>query len=266
MKNTMEETIFMIHGMWCGPWCWENYQGFLEARGYRCIAAKLPYHDPAVSTAPDTRLGTTGLLDYAAALEQEIRGMDVTPVLMGHSMGGLLAQILASRGLAKALVLLNPAAPAGIVALTPSVLKSFWTVALQWRSWKRPVLPLFTDAVYAALHLLPGEEQRAVYDRFSYESGRVIAEIGLWPFDRHRAAAVDQDNVTCPVLVVAGAQDRITPASVVRRVARRYGRRTTYREFKDHAHWTLGEPGWQDVATTAVDWLNEALGVRRAPR
>ena len=253
----MPETIFMIHGMWCGPWCWDNYSGFLDARGYRCVAAALPYHDKDPGAPPDARLGTTGLLDYADALEQEIRRLGEMPVLMGHSMGGLLAQILASRGLGSALVLLNPAAPAGILAVTPSVLKSFWNVALSWQAWKRPLYPPFEDAVYSALHLLPEAEQRAVYDRFVHESGRAVFEIGCWPLDRHRAAAVDERTVTCPVLVVAGRQDRITPVSVVRSVAKKYGTRALYKEYADHAHWTLGEPGWQDVAADVDAWLRQ---------
>jgi len=80
---------------------------------------------------PDDRLGTTSLLDYAEDIENEIRKLDAKPIIMGHSMGGLLAQILGSRGLARALVLLTPAAPAGIRSLTPSVMRSFLRIQLQ---------------------------------------------------------------------------------------------------------------------------------------
>jgi pimeloyl-ACP methyl ester carboxylesterase len=75
-------------------------------------------------------LGRTSLLDYAADLESLVRGLDAPPVLLGHSMGGLLALLLAARGLAQAAVLLTPASPAGINALTPAVIRSrgvlFW--------------------------------------------------------------------------------------------------------------------------------------------
>jgi pimeloyl-ACP methyl ester carboxylesterase len=115
----MTETIFMIHGMWGGPYLWDNYKSLFEKEGYQCVTTTLRFHDMDPKDTPDPRLGTTSMLDYAADLEHEIRQFGEKPIIMGHSMGGLLAQILGSRGLAKALVLLTPVSPAGIFALKP---------------------------------------------------------------------------------------------------------------------------------------------------
>ena len=123
----MAETIVMIHGMWGGRWAWENYKRFFEQKGYRCVTPTLRFHDMDPNETPNPQLGTTSLLDYAEDLEKEIHNLDTMPILMGHSMGGLLAQILGSRGLAKALILLTPASPRGILALKASVIKSFWS-------------------------------------------------------------------------------------------------------------------------------------------
>ncbi len=253
----MSGTIFMIHGMWGGPWYWVNYRRVFETEGYRCVATTLPYHDIDPRGVPDPQLGRASLLEYAEALEREIRQLDVKPIVMGHSMGGLLAQILGSRGLAKALVLLTPASPAGIMALTPSVIRSFWTVQTTWGFWRKPMRQTFDEAVYSMLHLLPTREQKEIYDRFVYESGRAAFEIGYWLFDSTGASRVDESKVTCPVLVVAGAKDRITPASVVRRVAKKYKVVSTYKEFDDHAHWVVAEPRWQDVAEYVAGWLRQ---------
>lgn len=252
----MADTIFMIHGMWGGPLNWANYSSVFEADGYRCIAATLPYHDMDPQDFPDPRLGTTSLLDYAEALEREIREFNEKPIVIGHSMGGLLAQILGARGLAKALVLLTPASPAGILALKPSVIKSFWSIQKKWGFWRKPMRIPFSDAVYSALHLLPENEQKETYDKFVYESGRAAFEIGYWLFDSRGASRVDESKVTCPVLVVAGSIDRITPVSVDRQVAKKYSAVSTYKEFGNHAHWILGEPHWQEVAEYVGDWLN----------
>jgi pimeloyl-ACP methyl ester carboxylesterase len=92
--------------------------------------------------------------------------MGAKPIVLGHSMGGLLAQILASRGLAKALVLLAPASPAGIMALRLSVVKSFWSMQTKWGFWKNPMRQTFEEAAYSMLHLCPAKEQREIYDRF----------------------------------------------------------------------------------------------------
>jgi pimeloyl-ACP methyl ester carboxylesterase len=248
----------MIHGMWGGAWYWKRFRTFFQERGYHCIVPDLRYHDVEPGAAPHPELGTTGLLDYAYDLEELLRGLDETPIIMGHSMGGLLAQMLASRGLADAAVLLAPASPHGILALRPSVISSFWSGLTRWGFWRRPLIQTFDEAVYGMLHLLSREDQQATYDRFVHESGRAATEIGFWIFDRKKAAYVDQRLVTCPVLVVSGAQDRITPASVSRRVAAKYESVSTHREFPDHAHWVIAEPGWEEIAEYVSGWL-EAL-------
>jgi len=251
----MAETIFMIHGMWGGPWHWKNYRSVFEAQGHRCVATTLPYHDMDPRGAPDPRLGTMGLLDYAEILEGELIQLRTMPILMGHSMGGLLAQMLGARGLAKAVVLLAPAAPAGILVLAPSVIKSFWSIQMTWGFWSKPVRPTPDEASYSLLHLLPEKERQETYEKFVYESGRTVFEIGYWFLDVRGASRVDESRLTCPVLVVAGSQDRMTPAWVVRQVATKYETVSTYKEFEAHAHWLVAEPGWEEVARYVGGWL-----------
>lgn len=251
----MADTIVMIHGMWGGRWYWENYKKYFEGKGYACVTPVLRHHDMDPGAAPDPRLGNTSLLDYAADLETEIARLPGKPILMGHSMGGLLAQILGARGLAKALVLLTPASPAGILALRPSVVRSFWSAMTRWGFWRKSFRQTYEEAVYSMLHLLPAEEQVRAYGKFVYESGRAAFEIGFWLLDGRRASAVDEAKVTCPVLVISGKEDRITPAPVVRNVAHKYRTVSTYRELEGHAHWVVSEPGWQDITGLIAEWL-----------
>ena len=249
----MPGTLFMIHGMWGGPALWADYRRFFEARGYACVTPTLRHHDVDPGAPPPEALGTTSLLDYAADLEREILALPERPVIIGHSMGGLLAQILAARGLCSRLVCLTPAAPRGILALRPSVIRSFRGALLRWGFWRKPHRPSYDEAVYAMMHLLSAEERRKAYADYVHESGRAAFEIGFWLFDRRRAAEVDEGKVTCPVLVVAGGQDRITPEPVVRKVAAKYG--AHYKAFPEHAHWVLREKGWEDVAGYVLRWM-----------
>ncbi len=154
----MNEAIVMIHGMWGGNWVWDNYKEFFENKDYICITPTLRYHDMDPNEQPDSKLGTVSLLDYADDLEKLIRKLDVPPVIIGHSMGGLLTQILASRGLAEAIILLTPASPSGIIALTPSVLKSFQSVLTKWGFWKKPMRQTFKEAEYSMMGLLPPDK------------------------------------------------------------------------------------------------------------
>ena len=128
---------------------------------------------------------------------------------------------------------------------------------LRWGVWRNATRPSLSSAAYSMLHLLPPDAQRETHARLVYESGRAACEIGFWPLDPHRASRVDADAVDCPLLVIAGAEDRIVPASVVRKVAQRYGRRATLRVFENQAHWLVAEPGWQGVAEAVVAWLDD---------
>lgn len=255
----MSETIVMIHGMWGGSWYWQPYKTYLEAKGYRCITVTLRHHDVRPNDAPHPQLGTTSILDYVDDIEKEIRQLDVKPIIMGHSMGGLIAQLLAARGLAKALVLLAPASPAGILALTPSVIKSFWSVMKQWRFWQKPMRLRFDEAVYAMLHLLPPEQQQQAYAHFVYESGQAAFEIGYWLLDRQQTTRVPTEKVTCPILMLVGQEDRITPLYVQRKIANKYNDLVTYREFSNHAHWLIGEKGWENIVGYAADWMSKTV-------
>ncbi len=206
---------------------------------------------------PDPRLGNTSLLDYVEDLEKDIKKLDCKPVLMGHSMGGLLAQILGARDLGKALVLLTPAPPYGISSLKYSVLKSFIGVMVRGRFWRKSFRFSYDAANYAVMHKLPPAERKKAYDRMVFESGLVTLQIGPWFLDIHRASAVEEDKIKCPVLMVAGSEDRITPAPVVKKVAEKYRAVSTYKEFENHAHWVIGEPGWEEIAGFVDGWMKE---------
>ncbi|KJS78144.1 MAG: alpha/beta hydrolase [Desulfotomaculum sp. BICA1-6] len=255
----MSDTVLMVHGMWTGGWLWNNYRKIFEGRGYKCLTPTLRYHNLEYKDNPDERLGTTSLLDYASDLEKEIKKLNEKPIIVGHSMGGMLAQILGSRGLAKAIVLLTPALPAGVLDVPPdpeSAIKGWGSILANPNWFKEPMKPNFDEAVYLELQLLPENEQKAVYDKWVYESGWASFELTLWQSDPNKAAFVDKSKVTCPVLVIAAAEDNCLPPTLIKKVAEYYHGVSTYKEFPNHAHWLVGEPGWQDVAEYVCDWLS----------
>ena len=255
----MSETIVMIHGMWGSDWVWENYKAFFENKGYICKTPILRFHDMDPKDTPDPQLGTTSLLDYADDLEKEIKELDAAPILMGHSMGGLLTQILASRGLAKAAVLLTPASPRGINALAWSAIVAFSSIMMTWGFWRKPNRISFKKAVYSLMNLMPPDDQKESYDKLVYESGRAAFEIGYWMLDSRKASEVDHSKVNCPVLVIAGKHDKMTPAKVVKKCFKKYEHVAQYKEFENNAHMAIMEPGWEEIAEYASEWLNQHL-------
>jgi pimeloyl-ACP methyl ester carboxylesterase len=258
----MRASIMMIHGMWAGGWVWSDYISIFEERGYRCLAPTLRYHD-APPLQPPAALGRTSLLDYAKDLQEKIEKLDQFPVLMGHSMGGMLAQMLGARGLAKGLVLLSPMPPQGFNVISLASLRMFRETLKRWGFWRNPTRPTFGDAAASMLGHLPGDEQRRIYERLVHESGRVACETGFWFLDRRAAKYVDASHITCPVLLVAGAEDTLHPPAMMRKVARRYEPYSTYVEFPGRGHWLVGDPGWRTIAERIADWLDEK-GLKQA--
>src|SRR5260221_4791985 len=120
----MEKCALLIHGMWGTSDVWRHWSAFLEGRGWTVLGLVLRHHEaPPLKAAPG--LGTTGLDDYAGDLETLLRGLPEKPVIVGHSMGGLIALKLCAHGLARAGVLLTPAPPSSVLALRMSNVPGF---------------------------------------------------------------------------------------------------------------------------------------------
>jgi len=251
----MAKRAVFIHGMWATPDVWRNWRPFFEARGWQTHAPTLRHHD-APPTAPPAALGTTSLLDYAADLEAEVRGLPDKPVVIGHSMGGLLALLLAARGLAQAAVLLTPAPPAEVLAIRPSNLWAFARIQLNWGWWRKPHRATLGEALSHTFNTAGPQEGRERHAGFVHDSGRALFEIALPWLDARKAAAIDPRLVSVPLLFVAADQDRLTPPSVVRRAARRFPMVSDYVEYPGQGHWVLGQPGWDRVADDTAAWLD----------
>jgi len=195
----------MIHGAFCGPWSLDGLKQTFEAAGSKVTAPVLRFHD---EKRPPAALGTTGLADYAADLEVEITMLDAAPILVGHSMGGLLAQMLASRMEVAALILLAPSAPWGVPPTTLFEISAAQSLHMQPGYWNQVLEPNRDVALAHSLDRLPRHMRDAVYDRFVPESGRATFALLHWALDMRRASEGDARKGTCPLLFLAGETDR----------------------------------------------------------
>ncbi len=254
MKKRARPPVVMIHGAFCGPWAFDRFRGAFEAAGYKVHAPALRYHDRGQE--PPAALGKLSLVDYAADLEKTIDALDEMPVLVGHSMGGLLAQMLAARGKARAAVLLAPSAPWGVLPSTLFEVAAAQTLLFSGGDYRGTLIrPGFKVAAAHSLDKLAPEERNRVYARFVPESGQATFEIMSWSFDPRRAAYVRARDVACPLLCLAGSDDKINPPATVARIAARYRGRAVFEEVAGHSHWLVGEPGADKIAARALTWL-----------
>jgi non-heme chloroperoxidase len=244
-------TVLMIHGGFSGPWVWDGFAGKFEAAGYRVERPALRFHD---MDPPPEALGQTSLSDYVADLDEIIGTYESPPILVGHSLGGLLAQMLAARREIKACVLLAPSAPWGVPPATLFEIGAAQAMLLQPGFWTKILSP---DSVIAGWHYLdryPPEEQKIMFKRFGPESGRATFEIMHWGLDMSRASEVEARDVTCPMLLLAGVEDRIHPPGTVERTAALYDK-ALFETLPGMSHWLIGEPGWDRVCDRALAWL-----------
>jgi pimeloyl-ACP methyl ester carboxylesterase len=250
----MSKCALLIHGMWGTSDVWWNWRAVLEAQGWRVLAPSLRHHE-APPLEPPPGLGATGLGDYVADLEALLLTLPAKPVVVGHSMGGLIALKLCARGLAHAGVLLTPAPPSSVLALRMSNVLAFARIESRWGWWRNSHRPTLNEALWHTFNTMEPREVNQLHGGFVHESGRALLEIGLPWLDRTRAAHVAPADVAVPLLLVAGSRDRLTPPSVVRRVAKRFGA-TDYREYPGQGHWVLGQPGWQEIADDTAQWMD----------
>jgi pimeloyl-ACP methyl ester carboxylesterase len=242
--------VVMIHGAFTGPWVWGGFAEKFRKAGYQVHAPILRHHEDDDASG---NLDQVSLCDYADDLEAFVAELDTPPILIGHSMGGLLAQMLAARCDIAAAVLLAPSAPWGVPPSTLFEIASAQAMLLNVGFWNTVLKPDEHIAARHGLDRLP--ERDAVIARFVPESGRAIFEIMHWGLDMRRAGEVDKRKLTCPLLVLVGSEDRINPPGTVERVAELYRDQATYEKIPGMSHWLVGEPGWEKVADRALNWL-----------
>jgi pimeloyl-ACP methyl ester carboxylesterase len=254
-------SIVLINGLWMTALSWENWVKRYTDRGFRVVAKSWPGMDIDINelrrnSAPIARLGITEIVDH---YERGIRGLDLAPIIIGHSFGGLITQILIDRGLGAAGVAIAPAPVKGIIFLPFSTLRVSFP-ALSNPANNHRALPLSPEQFhYAFTNNLSEEESLTVYNRYAVPGpDHVLFQAAFANFNPHAASAVDfQNNDRAPLLLISGGVDHVSPASVVEANSKLYRKTkavTEYKNFPERTHYTLGQEGWEKVADYALEW------------
>ena len=156
--NTMARDIVMIHGANEGGWCFDKFGGVFQSLGWTCHAPDLIGHGTKAADAAKTLIGV-GMADYRAELEAFLKTLPPKPVILGHSMGGVLAQQLAAQGLARALILAAPAPRSGILPPTGAEKQLDQDLMGLGAFWKTVINPDFASSPH--LHAEPRAGSRA---------------------------------------------------------------------------------------------------------
>ncbi len=246
---TRPAPLVLVHGAWHGAWCWqEHFVPALTEAGYAVYAVSLRGHG---ASAGRGRLRWTRLADYVADVADVTAGLPAAPVLVGHSMGGLVVQKYLEQGRAAAGVLLASAPPRGI---TGAVLRTARhdPLGLLRANLTLSLYPLVSTPEKARDRLFsddtPTETVIACYPRLQDESFRAFLDMIVLDLPR-------PERVNVPVLVLGAAEDGIFSPAEVTATARAYHTQATL--FPNMGHNMMLEPGWERVVATMVAWLGE---------
>jgi len=251
--HAMAKDIVMIHGANEGAWVFDQFKAALEELGWTCHAPDLIGHGLGADRKGAALVGV-GMADYLGELKAFLKSVGPQPVLLGHSMGAVLAQQLAAEGLARALVLVSPAPHSGILPQSDAEKQLGQDLINLGAFWKTVINPDFDLARVLTLNCIPEAEQRVVFDKFGPESGRAFFELFFWMFDQTGATKVDTNAVTCPMLCVEGADDKLVSPATARASADGYPG-ATYWELQGHGHMLVLEPGAEVIARRIYAWL-----------
>jgi pimeloyl-ACP methyl ester carboxylesterase len=264
-------TIVLIHGLFLTWSSWEKWVERYSARGFNVLAPGWPGLEGSVEDlrrdpTPLTRLNIKTVLDHFEAL---IRGLDSPPILMGHSFGGLFAQLLAYRGLGSAAVGIDPGAPVGVLTLPLSTLKAGAPVLANPFNFGKATMLTPEQFQYAFTNTVSEETSRELYDRYAVPcADRIFFEGALENFVPHSAAKVDVKSNRPPILLIAGGADHLVPPEYTRAnfhlISQSPGI-SAFREFPGRPHFTGAVDGWEAVADYALEWALNPTSTSEAP-
>ena len=261
----MSNTIMMIHGMFLNPRSWEPWQHYFQRKGYDCIAPAWPLHsgDPAALRAnTPADLGKLSLEAVIEAMKEAAAPYD-NPILIGHSVGGLIVQKLLSQGIGSLGVPICSVAPNRMMSLDWGMLRNIASITNPLKGDE--LYPMDADGFFQNFgNTMQRPDSDAAYTKYAMPESRNVLRDCLTD-----AGKIDLDRKHVPLLFISAEKDEIIPPSLCAKNAHAYtdqGSRAAHREFKNRGHFICGQPQWEEVASYIETWIegqSAAAALRR---
>jgi pimeloyl-ACP methyl ester carboxylesterase len=255
----MSRTVVLIHGAWLTTACWDRFRAHYERQGYSVVVPPWPFVDrpiAALRRAPHPELAALTVQRIVDHYDALIRALGEPPIIIGHSFGGLFAELLLDRGLGAAGVAIEPAPIRGILPRPRSVVSSL-PVYLAPFAWRRVLTMTYASFARNFAETLPLEARPLAYDRHIVPApGRLYFECVLGI-----GTGIKRGNPSRPpLLLIAGEKDRMIDPGMVFAAynkERQAPSPTAFRTFAGRSHVIFAERGWQEVADAAITWAEE---------
>jgi pimeloyl-ACP methyl ester carboxylesterase len=255
--------VVFIHGLWLLPSSWDNWADLFREAGYAPLTPDWPDDPETVEEAranPDILAGKT-LGEVADHTTEVIDALEKKPAVMGHSTGGLLAQMLAGRGLSAATVAIDPGPFRGVLPLPISTLRATGPILINPLNRGRAVSLTFDQFRYGWTNAIESDDEaKRLYDEFHVAApGVALMQMGNANLNPWTEAKVDTKNPDRgPLLIIEGEKDHTVPWAIANASYKRQKRNPGVTEIKkipNRGHALTIDAGWREVAETALDFV-----------
>jgi pimeloyl-ACP methyl ester carboxylesterase len=259
------DTIVLIHGLWVTPRSWEKWVERYENKGYRVLAPAYPGFEVEVEALREDLSPIEALTvpPIVEDLENTVGELSSPPIIMGHSMGGLLTQILLDHGYGAAGVAIDSVPSEGIKVVPVSQIRALFPI-LRHPSERHKAVGFTKEQFHNAFaNTLSREDSDEVYERYYIPAPGNLVWGGVTAnfTPGHQDVYVNFRNEDrAPLLFIAGGEDNLMPPAVNESNVKHYRHSksiTDYKEFPGRAHFTVGQDGWEEVADYALEWAEE---------
>jgi non-heme chloroperoxidase len=254
--------VVFVHGLWLLPSSWANWAEFFREAGYAPLTPDWPDDPQTVEEARANPhvLAKKTLKQVADHTTEIIKALDQKPAVMGHSTGGLLAQMLAGRGLSAATVAIDPGVFRGVLPLPVSVLRGVGPFLINPLTRRRAITLTFDQFKYSWANALDEKEAKELYDRFHVAgSGIALVQMGNANLNPWTQAKVNTKNPNRgPLLIIDGEKDHTVPWAIANAAYKRQRRNAAVTEIvkiPNRGHALTIDDGWREVAQTALDFV-----------
>jgi non-heme chloroperoxidase len=251
-----------IHGLWLLPSSWDRWAAVFEEAGYAPLTPGWPDDPATVAEAKEhPEVFAHKTVGQVADHYGEVIGkLKKKPVVIGHSFGGLLAQIMAGRGLSAASVAIDPAPFRGVLPLPVSALRSARPVLSNPANWNRAVPLTYDQFRYGFANAVSEDEAKQLYDEFAVPApGAPLFQAATANFNPWTEVKVDSKNPKRgPLLIISGEKDHTVPWAIANASYKKQKRNesvTEITEMKNRGHALTIDSGWREVADTALAFV-----------
>ncbi|MEP6768360.1 MAG: alpha/beta hydrolase [Acidobacteriota bacterium] len=259
---TGRQPVVFVHGLWLLPSSWDRWAAAFEEAGFVPLTPGWPDDPDTVEEAnakPEVFARKT-VGQVADHFDEIVRGLKKKPAIVGHSFGGLLVQILAGRGLARATVAIDPAPFRGVLPLPISALKSAWPVLGNPANRNRAIPLTFEQFRFGFANAVSEEEAKNLYATFAVPaSGAPLFQAATANLNPWTEAKVDTENPERgPLLIISGEKDNTVPWAIANASFERQKRNsglTEIEELPNRGHALTIDSGWREVADTALAFI-----------